>query len=192
LNDGVLIDDCEVIESFLLFLQRFLTLLTLTRETILSPFSFEAARVTDSAENRLKSASGGAGLAGDTKVRSGAVGLEAKRPKGSGDSGMIGELPWRGRTAENDSFSSSCSCFRIVDPDVRTSLKSEEFLLVTWVFGAEPEMPLTTRRGGDGGECTDRVEVDSPLIDFEERGIGGYGASSGSRGIGVLLQQRTK
>jgi hypothetical protein len=89
----------------LLFLQSFLTLLTLTREVLLlAPFGtpLASALLMESAENRLEEAassgaSGGLGSAYDAKLRSGGAppGLEAYRLKGSGDSGMIGELPCR-------------------------------------------------------------------------------------------------
>jgi hypothetical protein len=92
----MLIDCCPDIES-LLFLQSFLTPLTLTREELLlSPLAIlvASALVMESAENRLEDvassvASYEPGSADDLKLRDVAE-LDANRPNGSGDNGMTG------------------------------------------------------------------------------------------------------
>ena len=107
MDAGILIDCCPDIESFLLFFQSFLTLLTLTKDApLFSPFPILAASapLRESAENRLEDPDsstvfGGLGPVYETKLGGSGVKLEEKleenRPNGSGDKGMTGELLWR-------------------------------------------------------------------------------------------------
>jgi hypothetical protein len=99
---------CPDIESFLLFRQSFFTLLTLTNDAApLSPFAIPTApSIIESDENRLEfdaersdmialCLAGGAerGWENNAILRGASLESDENRPKGSGDRGMIGELP---------------------------------------------------------------------------------------------------
>lgn len=81
------------------------------------------------------------------------------------------------------------SPLRIVDPDARTSSNSEEFFRAAKEFDAVAEIPLTTRRGGEGDRFTDRAEAEASVLVLGAGGTGGYAAlaSVDSWGIAVLL-----
>lgn len=154
----------------MLFLHKFLTLLTPTREVpfsaligtaaISSPFmeSAEKREVVAEAFDLIASCLGLGGP--EPKLR--LLSLDENRPKGSGDNGMTGELSLRPGGEVCDLLSPPTARCQICDSLEAASLGSEVFLAIE-ALGVEVWIPLRARRGGEGGTFDGWLDPAVPL-----------------------------